>query len=337
MKNKGISFFIVGILVGVLIATTGFTIYVRTVNLAGSAGVSLKMGHSLDQNHPVHAAMLFMAEKLAEKSGGTMKLEIYPSEQLGNETSAIEQVQRGIMSMTKTSAAPMESFVKEMTVLSLPYLFSGPEHCWSVLNGPIGKELLLSLEAKDMRGLCYYDAGSRSFYTTEKPVLSPDDLKGMKIRVQKSPTAMTMIDMLGGSGAPIPFGELYTALQQGMVDGAENNPPSFYTTRHFEVCKHYSLDEHTMVPDIVIISKKVWDALSPQQQQWIQESADESSLYQRELWKEKTIKDLEDAQKEGVTIYHPDKKPFMEKVQPMYLPYEGTKIGDYVKQIKGME
>ena len=337
MKNKGISFFIVGILVGVLIATTGFTIYVRTVNLAGSAGISLKMGHSLDQSHPVHAAMLYMAEKLDEKSGGSMKLEIYPSGQLGNETSAIEQVQRGAMSMTKTSAAPMENFVKEMTVLSLPYLFRDSEHYWNVLNGPIGKELLLLLETRGMRGLCYYDSGSRSFYTTKKPVLSPDDLKGMKIRVMKSPTAMKMVDILGGSAAPIPFGELYTALQQGMVDGAENNPPSFYTTRHFEVCKHYSLDEHTMIPDIVLISKKIWDRLSKEQQQWIQEAADESSIYQRQLWKEKTVKDLEDAQAEGVTVYHPDKKPFAEKVQPMYLPYEGTKIGEFVKQIKEME
>jgi tripartite ATP-independent transporter DctP family solute receptor len=340
VKNKGLSFFIIGVLVGLLFATVGFTLYVRAVNLSGQSGggkIVLKLGHGLDQSHPVHAAMLYMAERLSEKSGGTVELEIFPNAQLGSETSAIEQVQRGAMSMTKTSAAPMESFVKEMSVFSMPYLFRDSDHSWDVLLGQVGKDMLLSLEEKGMRGLCYYDAGSRSFYTTDKPVLSPDDLKEMKIRVQKSQTAMDMVEALGGSPTPIPFGELYTALQQGMVDGAENNPPSFYTTRHFEVCKHYSLDEHAMVPDILLISKIVWDKLPEHVQKWVQEAADESSIFQRELWGKKTAEDLEAAKKEGVTVYYPDKKTFAEKVQPMYDRFAGTAIGDIIKKIKETE
>jgi tripartite ATP-independent transporter DctP family solute receptor len=297
----------------------------------------LKLGHSLDQSHPVHTAMEKMAELLKEKSGGTMELRIFPNGQLGSETSAIAQVQHGAMDMTKISAAPLESFVSVMGVFSIPYVFRDSEHYWKVLDGEIGKEMLLSLEEKGMRGLCYYDSGSRSFYTIDKPILMPDDLKGMKIRVMKSKTSMDMIEALGGSPTPIPFGELYTALQQGMVDGAENNPPSFYTTRHFEVCKYYSLDQHSMIPDIVMISSKVWDKLPKQAQIWLQEAADESSAFQRELWFKKSNDDLESVKKEGVKIFYPDKKPFIEKVKPMHDSYNGTAIGDIMMRIKETE
>ncbi len=293
----------------------------------------LKMGHALDVEHPVHKAMIFMAEKLEEKSAGKVILQVYPGEQLGSEREMIEQVQLELLDITKVSTSPLESFIPSMSVFSVPYLFRDSEHLWKVLEGPVGKKLLQAGEEKGLKGLCYYDAGSRSFYTKDKPILTPADLEGMKIRVQESKTSMQMIKELGASPTPIAWGELYTSLQQGVVDGAENNPPSFYRSGHYEVCKHYSLDEHTMVPDIVLISTKTWNNLPADVQKMIQETADESVTYQKQLWKEDTEKALEMVQKNGVKIYHPDKAPFRLKVKKMHESYNGTEVGEVMKEI----
>ena len=188
--------------------------------------------------------------------------DIYPSGQLGAERELIELLQIGSLAMTKVSTAPLESFVPEMKIFGIPYVFRDAEHRWKVLNGSIGKQLLLAGEPFFLRGMCYYDAGSRSFYSMDKPIKSPADLEGLKIRVMKSITAVNMVQALGGSPTPIPWGELYTALQQGVVDGAENNPPSFFFSRHYEVCKYYSLDEHTAVPDILLMSTVIWYRLT---------------------------------------------------------------------------
>ncbi|MFW6371921.1 MAG: TRAP transporter substrate-binding protein DctP, partial [Bacteroidota bacterium] len=173
-----------------------------------------------------------------------------------------------------------------------------------------------------IKGLCFYDAGSRSFYTASHPILSPDDLKGMKIRVMKSITAINMIKAMGGSPTPISYGELYTALQSGVVDGAENNPPSFYFSRHYEVCKHYSLNEHTMIPDVLAISTVVWNKLSDQEKKWLMQAVDESVIVQRELWKEAVEESLSEIKKNGVEIYYPDKMPFAEKVEEVFDIYK---------------
>jgi len=192
----------------------------------------LKIAHGLNVDHPVHQAMEFMADRTAELSNGTMRIDVYPSEQLGNEKECIEQLQLGVLSMTKVSSSPLESFVPAMKVIALPFLFRDSEHKWKALNSKIGKDLLLACEPKGLRGLCYYDAGERSFYTKDKPVLHPDDLKGLKIRTQQSPMAISMVNTLGGSATPIPWGELYTALQQGVVDGHITAPPEFFLLVH---------------------------------------------------------------------------------------------------------
>ncbi|MCD6174996.1 MAG: TRAP transporter substrate-binding protein [Planctomycetes bacterium] len=340
MNKKSLSFFIVGVFVGLIISIGGFSWYVRSCGVSGGADggkTILKLGHGLDPSHPVHKAMLYMAQRLEEKSGGTVELQISPGGVLGSETESIELLQRGALAMTKVSASPMEGFIPEMAVFSLPYIFRSEGHFWNVLTSPLGKNLLLMGEEAGLRGLCYYDSGSRNFYSIHKPIQSPDDLKGMKIRVMKSPTAMDMIEAMGGSPTPIPWGELYTALQQKMVDGAENNPPSFYTNRHFEVCKYFSFDEHTRIPDILLMSAKVWNSLSPQIQQWVQEAADESSVFQRKLWKEKTDEAIAAVKEEGVEIFYPDKEPFMKKVAPMLEKYDGTPVGDILTQIREIE
>jgi len=293
----------------------------------------LKLAHGLDINHPVHQAMVYMADKLAEKSAGKMQVDIYPSGQLGAERELIELLQIGSLSMTKVSASPMESFVPEMKIFSIPYVFRNNEHFWNVLNGPIGQRLLLTGQDYFLRGLCYYDAGSRSFYTKKVPVNSPVDLKGLKIRVMKSLTAVKMVQALGGAATPISWGELYTALQQGVVDGAENNPPSFYLSKHYEVCKNYSLDEHTSVPDILLMSTRVWESLTSDQQGWLQEAVDESVIYQRKLWSDASEKALMEVEKAGVQIIHPDKRPFREAVIEMHESYRGTSIYSLLEEI----
>lgn len=284
----------------------------------GSGPTVVKLAHSLDVGHPVHRAMEHMAARVAERSGGGLRIDIYPGEQLGSERECVELVQIGSLGMTKVSASVAEGFVPAFKVFSLPYLFASREHYSAVLEGPIGRELLLAGEGVRLRGLCYFDAGSRSFYTRATPVRSPADLAGLKIRTQESASAMRMVQALGGSATPIAWGELYTALQQGVVDGAENNPPSFYLSRHYEVCKVYSLDEHTAVPDMLLIGTEIWNDLSSVEQQWIQEAAWEAAELQKRIWQEATDEALDAVAAAGVEILRPPKEPFVAKVAPLW-------------------
>jgi len=298
-------------------------------------GKVLKLAHGLDPSHPVHQAMVYMAERCKELSSGELTIEIYPSGQLGSEQQCVELLQIGSLAITKVSAAVMESFTEDFKVLGLPYIFRSKEHSFKVLDGEIGDELLLSTEPFWIRGLCFFDAGSRSFYTIDTPINHPDDLKGLKIRVMKSITAMEMVKAQGGSPTPISWGELYTALQSGVVDGAENNPPSFYTSHHYEVCKYYCLNEHTMVPDVLIISQKVWVKLSEQEKLWLQQAADESVPVQRKLWAESEKESLEIVKEAGVTIIYPDKEPFSDKVTELLESYrENEKLYELISRIR---
>ncbi len=300
-------------------------------------GMVLKLAHGLDPSHPVHSAMVYMADRCKEISEGELTIEIYPSGQLGSEQQCVELLQIGSLAITKVSAAVMESFTEDFKVLGLPYVFRSKEHSFKVLDGEIGQELLLSTEPFWIRGLCFYDAGSRSFYTIDTPIERPDDLSGLKIRVMKSITAMEMVKAQGGSPTPISWGELYTALQSGVVDGAENNPPSFYTSHHYEVCKYYSLNEHTMVPDVLIISQKVWEKLNEQERIWLQQAADESVPVQRKLWAESEKESLKIVQEAGVTISYPDKEPFARKVLPLLESYrENEKLYGLITRIRNI-
>jgi tripartite ATP-independent transporter DctP family solute receptor len=278
--------------------------------------------------------MVFMDGRLRELSGGSMQIDIYPSGQLGEDREAIELLQIGSIAMTKVSAAPLEGFVPAMRVFNLPYLFRDREHYLAVLDSAIGDELLLAPAAARLRGLGYYDAGSRSFYTKDRQVTNPADLAGLKIRVQQSQTAMQMVRSLGGSPTPIAFGELYTALQQGVVDGAENNPPSFYTSGHYEVARYFTLDEHTAVPDLVLISTRVWDELNAAQQRWLQQAVDESVVYQRELWQRDTEDALAALAAGGVVVLRPDKALFEAQVGGLLAEQGASDLGPLIERIR---
>lgn len=335
MMGKSVSVFVGGLLVGSLLATVGFALFFRGQQQgdSGRSDVVLKLGHGLDTGHPVHKAMEFMKERLEELSGGTVSVDIYPSSVLGSEDQCIEQLQNGSLAMTKTSAAAMESFVPSMSVFGLPYVFRSAEHYWEVLNSDVGSDLLGKGEDKFLHGLCYYDAGSRNFYTKKTPVHTPADLKGLKIRVQQSPTAIAMVKAMGASPTPISWGELYSALAQGTVDGAENNLPSFVSNKHYEVCKHFSLDGHTRIPDMLLISTKVWSQLTPQVREWVQQAANESSEFQRKLWTEKVVDALAQAEQEGVTIYQVNTEDFASKVATMLANVEDPNVRELVKRI----
>lgn len=331
--TKSASFFAVGLLAGVLVATAAFAAFLggRGGSVAGPR--VLKMAHGLEPAHPVHLGMVRMRERLEAISGGRMSLEIYASGVLGSEPVCLEQARNGTLALTKTSTAPLEAFIPEMQVFGLPYVFRDEAHFWQVLDGAIGEELLGTLKSRGLVGLCYYDSGSRSFYTVNKPIRTPDDLRGLKIRVQNSPVAIRMVEVFGGSATPIAFGELYSALAQGTVDGAENNAPSFVGNRHHEVCRYYTLNHHTRVPDVVLVSAKVWDALSSEEQGWLRQAARESALHQRALWAEATRKDLDAARARGVQVIEPDLAPFRRKAAVLLEDYRAGPVGRLAERI----
>ncbi|UJH90655.1 TRAP transporter substrate-binding protein [Antarcticibacterium sp. 1MA-6-2] len=273
----------------------------------------LKLGHSLGLSHPVHIAMEFFAKRVREKSGGKLIIEIYPSGQLGGERESLELLQIGSLAMTKVSSAVMENFSPKLQVFGYPYLFRDKEHRYQLYDSELGQELLAEGKQYWLKGLTYFDAGSRSFYTKNTKITRPENLEGLKIRVMESPTAINLVKTLGGSPTPVSWGELYTSLQQGVVDGAENNLPSFYSSRHYEIAKEFSVDEHTSIPDILVISTLIYDSLTTDEQKWLQESAREAAIKQRELWEEAETEALKEITAAGVNITYPNKGLFREK------------------------
>ena len=237
--------------------------------------------------------------------------------------------------MTKVSASILENFAPSIKVFGIPYMFRDKTHCFNVLDGPIGKELLNGTEQFWLKGLGYYDSGSRSFYTIDKPLEGPNDLDGLKIRVMESQTAIDMVKSLGGSPTPISWGELYTALQQGVVDGAENNPPSFYLSRHYEVCKYYSIDEHTMIPDVLLVSTHIWESLNSKEQNWLQKAIEHSIHYQRELWVTAEKESLQAIIEAGVNVNYPKKNLFQKATKAIYEDFKkDPEIAQLIKRIR---
>jgi tripartite ATP-independent transporter DctP family solute receptor len=276
------------------------------------------LAHAMHPTHPVSIAMERMADNVGNYSNGRMKIVIYPQGQLGGERTLLELVQIGTIGIAKVTTARLENIVPAMQVFSLPYLFRDKEHVFNVLDGDIGRELLLEGAEHNLLGIGYYDAGSRSFYTKNRPIHTPDDLAGLKIRVIESVIAMRLMRTLNGAPTPISWGELYTAFQGGLVDGAENNPPSFYTSRHYEVCRYYSLNEHTTIPDILVMNTKLWESLTEEQQTWLRDAIDESVEFQRKLWMESEQESLAQVKEDGVNVIYPDKETFRQAVQPVY-------------------
>ncbi len=288
----------------------------------------LYLGHTLPQSHPVHKGILEFQKALEAKSKGTLKVKIFPDAQLGSEREVLELLQIGSVAATKVSAATLSNFVPEYHILGIPYLFRDKQHQFDVLEGDVGKSILEKGSKFWLRGLCYYDAGSRSFYTSEKAIRTPEDLKGLKIRVMNNQMAINMVNSMGGSATPLAYGELYTAIQQGVVDGAENNPPSFVSSNHYEISKYYTLDQHSSVPDVLLIGTKFWNKLSDQEKIWVQEAADESAQAQKKFWSDSVEESMRVAKAAGVEIIIPEKSLFAEKSKSV--------VEDFVKEFPEM-
>jgi len=300
---------------------------------------TIVLGHAMHVTHPVAIAMDFMSQQVKELSDGQLTVKIYPAGQLGGERELLELVQIGTIGITKISGASLENIVPAVRVFSLPYLFRNSEHMWKVLSGNIGQEILDEGARYQLKGLNYYDAGMRSFYTIDRPILSPEDLAGMKIRVQPSIMAIQLIRSYGGSPTPLAYGELYTAFQGGIVDGAENNPPSYYSSRHYEVTNYYVLNEHTAVPDFLVVGTRLWESLNEQEQEWLQQAVDESVEYQRELWNESEEESLKIVEEAGVEVIYPDKTPFKNSVQHLYdrIQQNDPELYEWVERIQNIE
>lgn len=296
----------------------------------------LYLAHGLPQSHPVHKGIMAFQSALEEKSGGSLKIKIFPDAQLGSEREVLELLQIGSVAATKVSAATLSNFVPEYHILGIPYLFRGSEHKFDVLEGPIGKSILAKGSKFWLRGLCYYDAGSRSFYTSKKAIRTPDDLKGLKIRTMNNQMAINMVNSMGGSATPLSYSELYTAIQQGVVDGAENNAPSFVSSNHHEISKYYTLDQHSAQPDVLLISTKFWDGLTPEQQGWVQAAADESAQAQKVFWNESVEESMNAAKEKGVEIIIPEQSLFAEKSKSVLENFikEYPEMEEIVNQIK---
>lgn len=339
--TRSTSFFTVGLLIGITCAAGVFAWIGQQEGSSVSAGRELKIAHALPEDHPVHKGLVELKRKAEELSGGQLRFSIFPSGQLGSEDQCLEKVQSGTLDITKVSTAPITNFVPDYRLFSLPYLFRDEAHYWQVLDGEIGKEMLDQLETRadgspsGLHGLGYMDSGSRNFYGVE-PIRSLDDIKGKKFRVMNDPVAMDMVQALGGSPTPIAYGELYTALKQGTVDGAENNPPSFFTSKHYEICKYYMLNHHSRIPDVILIGAGVWETLSATEKSWLEQAIDHATRFQRELWETESKQCLEELRNAGVIITEPDPAPFIEATKPVYEKHRSEKITPFVERIRQM-
>ncbi|HDT6546454.1 TPA: TRAP transporter substrate-binding protein [Kluyvera ascorbata] len=298
-----------------LICASLFALF--SAGAAAAEKVTLKLAHNLERSHVVHQAFEEMAKEVKQLSDGKMTIRIYPSSQMGSARETMELLQNGALDMTKGSASDLESFDNVYAIYNLPFLFKDQAHFNKVVFGDVGKEIMDSTKEKGFFALSAYVAGTRSFYA-KKPITKPEDLKGLKIRVQASPTTIKMIELMGGSPTPISFGEVYTAMQQGVVDGAENNVPSWVQTRHIEIAKVFSEDEHASIPDFLVISTKTWDKLTPEQQQILAKAATDSQVYQQKLWDKIDADTRAQAKAMGGEIVKVDKAPFRAAVQPLF-------------------
>ena len=303
----------------------------------GASTVNLKLGHNLAEDHAVHIELTAFVEELKEKSDGSINVTIFPNGTLGSESDMISQIQNGALDMAKVSASTLGNFSSLYNVYSVPYVFDNKEHYYSVMDGDISKEIFKSTDGDGFVGLTWLDSGSRSFYTVNKPIRTPQDLKGLKIRTMDSQMAIDMMGALGGSATVMGYSEIYTGLQQGVIDGAENNVTALRD--HGEVAQYYSFDEHTRIPDIITISSKVWNSLSDEQKKIFEECAQASTDRYKIAWEEFETEVLNNAVENfNVELVRDvDIAAFQEAVQPIYekLQTSDPAVYEVVEKIRG--
>lgn len=301
--------------------------------------IELKLGHNLAEDHAVHIALTEFKDEVEKNTNGSVKINIFPNGTLGSETDMIGQIQNGALDMAKVSAATLGNFSDQYNVFSVPYVFNDKEHYYKVMDSEIAKNIFDSTKDTGFLGLTWLDSGARSFYTANKPINKPEDLKGLKIRTMDSKMAIEMMDDLGGSSTVMGYSDIYTALQSGVIDGAENNITALRD--HGEVAKYYSYDEHTRIPDIVIISSKVWDSMSDQQKKAFNDAAENMKEKYKTSWDEfeKQVKTDVQSKYDVKFEENVDKEAFKKAVEPMYkkLETESPDVYEIVEKIKEMK
>lgn len=320
-----------------LLASTAIVL-VAGLTSAQAQNVTFRSADVHPEDYPTVQAVKYMGDILDKETKGRLSVKVFPSGQLGSEKDTIQQTQFGVIDLDRISLAPMNNVVPETRIPSLPYLFRSVDHMHKVLDGAIGDEILAAFTPHGMIGLAFYDSGARSFYNSKRPIKTLADMKGMKIRVQESDLFIDLVKALGANPTPMPYGEVYSGLQTGVVDGAENNWPSYQSSHHYEVAKYMTLDEHVMVPEVLVMSKKTWDKLSKDDQALIRKAAKESVAKMRELWTAEEKKAREIVEKAGVQVNEVDKAEFEKAVQPMFAKYvTDAKAKDMVARIQAVK
>lgn len=306
---------------------------------ASAADVTLRSSDTHPDGYPTVAAVQHMGELIEERTGGRIEIDVFHSAQLGEEKDTIEQTRFGVIDLNRISMAPFNGLIPETAILSLPYLFRDTDHLHAVLDGEIGQEVLDLFEAQGLIALAYYDPGSRSFYNKTRAINSIEDLAGLKFRVIQSDVFVDMVAALGASAVPMPYGEVYSAIQTGVIDGAENNWPSFESSGHYEVAGYYTLNQHLIVPEVLVMSKVSYDKLSPEDQALVTQAAKDSIPVNRELWAAREKVSEEKVRASGVqVITEIDKTPFIEAMAPVYQKHANTpKLQDLVARIQATE
>lgn len=304
-----------------------------------SQTVTLRLAHTQSTEHPVHKSMEKFAELVEEKTNGEVKVEIFPNGVLGDERKYIESLQTGLLDMAKVSVNSMENFEELYSVFAIPYAFEGMEHGRKFMNSEKMEDFYRStVDSLDILGLTWYNAGGRNFYSRDKAILSPEDMKGLVMRVQSSQIQIKTIEALGGSATPVDWGELYTAIQQGVVDGADNGIVAFADNNLCEVVKHFSFTEHILSPDVLIIKNSVFEKLTPEQQKAVKEAAKESTEFHDQIWDEAEQAAIEKSEAAGVSIYYPDLAPFAQVLKPLQDELVANEeIAEYLKIIEDMK
>lgn len=321
----------------------GAALAVAAVALAGPAlaqtSMTLKSSDVHPLGYPTVDAVVEMGKKLEKATNGRIKVQMFPGGQLGGEKEMIEQAQVGALQMARISVGPMGTIIPELDVFNMPFVFRSEAHMRAVIDGPVGKEMLEKISSNPrtkLIALAWMDAGSRNVYTT-RAVRKPADLKGLKIRMMGNPLFVDTMNAMGGNGISMGFGELYNAMQTGVVDGAENNEPTYVTHNHYQVKKFFSKTEHLIIPEILVFSKASWDKLSKDDQALIKKFGAETQLEQRKLWDAMVTKSVATLKEKGVTIVSDvDKKSFQDAVKPVYAKY-GARFADIMKRIESVK
>lgn len=288
--------------------------------------------------YPTVVAVEHMGQKLEKETSGRIKFQMFPGSVLGGEKEMIEQTQVGAIQILRTSLGPVGPVVPEVDVFNMPFVFRDIAHMRAVIDGPIGQELLDKISASPARlvALAWMDGGARSLYT-KKPVRKPEDLKGQKIRMMGNPLFVDTMNAMGGNGISMGYGEVFSALQTGVIDGAENNPPSYFTANHYRTgAKYFTQTNHLIIPEILVMSKVTWDKLSPADQALVKKAAREAQMEQRVLWDKATADYTQKLKAEGVEFIAIDNKAFYQATQPVRDKY-GAKYADLIKRIEAVK